>query len=147
MLKINEAVDTVLLQEESLTRFAAAIGYETVYDHDLYTIVRFKQPAFRGIGQEYCSVKRMIKMHNTAGEDTFRFIQQIGRFRDEDLNLSDFLDTQGHELIELLFAASCKTVKKVKGQYSRKQGLVIQSNIVEFMSKKDFHHYGEGMDL
>lgn len=136
--QIDPVVDTTLLQCESLIRFAACIGYEVVMNEQ-YNIIRFKQPNFRSVGEEYISVRRMIKLHNSAAEDIFEFIKTIPK----EYSFQDFLNgAAGHTMIETLFAGSSKIVKKVKGQYQRKQGLVIQSHIVQFNSDKDYAHYG-----
>lgn len=136
--QIEPVVGTTLLQCESLIQFAACIGYEVVVNEQ-NNIVRFKQPNFRSVGEEYISVRRMIKLHNSAAEDIFEFIKTIPK----EYSFQDFLNgTSGHALIETLFAGSSKIVRKVKGQYHRKEGLVIQSHKVEFNSDKDYAHYG-----
>ena len=142
MNNINEAIDTKLIQEQSLVNFANAIGYEVVEDENR-NIRRFKQPRFRSHGEEYISVKRMLRLHNNAAEDVFEYVKSLGSEE-----FSDFLnrkDGQGREMIDLMFAGSCKIVRKVKGQYTRKEGLVIQSNIVQFMTDGDYKTYGQGM--
>ena len=142
MNNINEAIDTKLIQEQSLVNFANAIGYEVVEDENR-NIRRFKQPRFRSYGEEYISVKRMLRLHNNAAEDVFEYVKSLGSEE-----FSDFLnrkDGQGREMIDLMFAGSCKIVRKVKGQYTRKEGLIIQSNIVQFMTDSDFKTYGGGM--
>ena len=136
--QIEPVADTRLLQCESLINFAACIGYEVVANEQ-NNIVRFKQPNFRSVGEEYISVRRMIKLHNSAAEDIFEFIKTLPK----EYSFQDFLNgAAGHTMIEILFAGSGKIVKKVKGQYHRKEGLVIQSHKVEFNSDKDYAHYG-----
>lgn len=135
---VETLADTKLLQCESLIQFAACIGYEVVMNEQ-NNIVRFKQPNFRSVGEEYIAVRRMIKLHNSAAEDIFEFIKTLPK----EYSFQDFLNGEdGHALIESLFAGSSKIVKKVKGQYHRKQGLVIQSHKVEFNSDRDYAHYG-----
>lgn len=140
---IEPVVDTKLLQYESLITFAACIGYEAVVNEQ-NNIVRFKQPNFRSVGEEYISVRRMINLHNNAAEDIFEFIKTLPK----EYSFQDFLNgASGHAMVETLFAGSGKIVRKVKGQYQRKQGLVIQSHKVEFNSDKDYAHYGHLVEI
>ncbi len=141
--QIDPVVDTTLLQCESLIQFAACIGYEVVVNEQ-NNIVRFKQPNFRSVGEEYISVRRMIKLHNSAAEDIFEFIKTLPK----EYSFQDFLNgASGHAMIETLFAGSSKIVRKVKGQYHRKQGFAIQSHKVEFNSDKDYAHYGHLVEV
>lgn len=142
LLNIDEAVDTQYLQEESLMRFAAAMGYEVVMDQ-YNRIRRFKQPKFQCDGTEYISVKNMIRLHNSSAENVFEYVKTL-----DSETFGEFLDRrdrEGRTMIELMFAGTCKIVRKIKGQATRKEGLVIQSNIVEFMTKQDFAQYGGRM--
>ncbi len=142
VLDISKAVDTQFLQEESLIRFAAAMGYEVVMDQ-YDRIRRFKQPNFKCAGIEYISVKSMLKMHNNSAESVFEYVKAL----DEE-TYNEFLnrkDRTGRTMIELMFAGSCKIVRKIKGQATRKDGLVIQCNVIEFMTRQDYVQYGGGM--
>jgi len=142
ILDINDAIDTQNLQKESLVRFAAAMGYEVVTDTK-NRIRRFKQPRFQSAGVEYVSVKSMIGMHNKSAENVFEYVKSLscetfGEFLNRE-------DAEGRTMIELMFAGSCKIVRQVKGQATRKEGLVIQSNIIEFMTEQDRYQYGGGL--
>lgn len=142
ILDINDAVDTQFIQEESLIRFAAAMGYEVVMD-TYQRIRRFKQPKFRCAGIEYVSVKSMLKMHNQSAENVFEYVKSLN---EESFN--DFLnrdDRSGRTMIELMFAGTCKIVRQIKGQATRKDGLVIQSNVIEFMTNQDRVQFGGGL--
>lgn len=141
-LRIEDAVDTQIIQRESLIRFAAAMGYEVVTDTK-GNIRRFKQPRFRSAGVEYISVKSMLKMHNNAAENVFEYVKSLScETYGEFLNRKD---AEGRTMIELMFAGSCKIVRKIKGQYQRKEGLVIQGSVIEFMTDQDYYQYGGGM--
>lgn len=136
-------IDTTDIQIQSLVKFSAALGYEAVYrtDENGKDIpVRFKQPNFRCVGQEYTSVRTMLKLHNEASEQTFEYLKTLS----EEESLAEFLNREndeGYNLINLLFAGTCKTVQQVKGQYTRKKGLVIQSGMVKFMTDKDYYQH------
>lgn len=151
----DNIVDTSAIQEKSLVDFAAQLGYEPVYstflrepyDYRLSEyverLVRFKQPRFACVGEEYLSVKTVIKLHNGAAEGAFDYIRTI-----KGESLSEFLsrpDGEGRSLLELVAAGGCKIVKKVKGQYSRKNGFRVQGHMVKFMTPQDYAHYGSDM--
>lgn len=141
-LNIENAIDTQVIQRESLIRFAAAMGYEVVMDRQ-DRIRRFKQPRFKSAGVEYISVKSMLKMHNTSAENVFEYVKSLScETYGEFLNRKD---AEGRTMIELMFAGSCKIVRKIKGQATRKEGLVIQSSVIEFMTDQDYYQYGSGM--
>lgn len=148
----DNIVDTSAIQEQSLINFAAQLGYEPVYsmfynsalDSHEERLVRFKQPRFACVGEEYLSVKTMLRAHNTSSENVFDYLKTLS---DEEF-FSDFLSRpygEGRSMMEILAAGGCKIVKKVKGQYSRKGGFQIQSHMVKFMTPQDYAHYGEGM--
>ena len=142
ILDINDAVDTQVIQRESLVRFAAAMGYEVVTD-TMDCIRRFKQPRFQSAGVEYVSVKNMLKLHNQSAENVFEYVKSLNcETFGEFLNRKD---REGRTMIELMFAGSIKIVRQVKGQATRKEGLVIQSNIIEFMTDQDRYQYGGGL--
>lgn len=149
---MTETIDTTAIQEQSLINFSAQLGYEPVYslfhNRALGTneerIVRFKQPRFACVGEEYISVKTMLRAHNTAAENVFEYLKTL----DEDESFSDFLSRKngdGRSMMEILAAGGCKIVKKVKGQYSRKGGFQVQSHMVKFMTPQDKAQYGEDM--
>lgn len=138
-----KVIDTTDIQIQSLVKFSAALGYEAVYrtDENGKDIpVRFKQPNFLCLGQEYTSVHTMLKLHNEASEQTFEYVKTLSK----DESLAEFLNREndeGYNLINLLFAGTCKTVQQVKGQGTRKKGLVIQSGMVKFMTDKDYYQH------
>jgi hypothetical protein len=136
-------IDTTDIQIQSLVKYGAAVGYEAVYRTDENgkdILVRFKQPNFRCVGQEYTSVRTMLKLHNEASEQTFEYVKTLSK----DESLAEFLNREndeGYNLINLLFAGTCKTVQQVKGQYTRKKGLVIQSGMVKFMTDHAYYQH------
>ena len=148
----DNIVDTSAIQEKSLVAFGAALGYEPVYKAfpqeggTWYEerLVRFKQPRFACVGEEYLSVKTMLRAHNTSAENVFDYLKTLS---DEEF-FSDFLSRpygEGRSMMEILAAGGCKIVKKVKGQYSRKGGFQIQSHMVKFMTPQDKAQYGKEM--
>ena len=149
---MTDVIDTSAIQEQSLIDFAAQLGYETVYVvikdrvtgcyHD--RLARFKQPRFACVGEEYISVKTMLRAHNTAAENAFEYLKTL----DGEESFSDFLSRKsgdGRSMMEVLAAGGCKIVKKVKGQYSRKGGFQVQSHMVKFMTPQDYAQYGKDM--
>lgn len=148
----DNIVDTSAIQEKSLVAFGAALGYEPVYKAFLQEggtwheerLVRFKQPRFACVGEEYLSVKTMLRAHNTSAENVFDYLKTLS---DEE-RFSEFLSRpygDGRSMMEILAAGGCKVVKKVKGQYSRKGGFQIQSHMVKFMTPQDKAQYGKDM--
>jgi len=148
----DNIVDTSAIQEKSLVAFGAALGYEPVYKAFLQEggtwheerLVRFKQPRFACVGEEYLSVKTMLRAHNTSAENVFDYLKTLS---DEE-RFSEFLSRpygEGRSMMEILAAGGCKIVKKVKGQYSRKGGFQIQSHMVKFMTPQDKAQYGKDM--
>lgn len=148
----DNIVDTTAIQEKSLVDFGAALGYEPVYsmfyapalDSHEERLVRFKQPRFACVGEEYLSVKTMLRAHNTSAENVFDYLKTLS---DEEF-FSDFLSRpygEGRSMMEILAAGGCKIVKKVKGQYSRNGGFQIQSHMVKFMTPQDKAQYGKGL--
>ena len=146
----DNIVDTSAIQEQSLINFAAQLGYEPVYsmfynsalDAHEERLVRFKQPRFACVGEEYLSVKTMLRAHNKSAENVFDYLKTLS---DEEF-FSDFLSRPlgaGRSMVEILAAGGCKIVKNVKGQYSRKGGFQIQSRMVKFMTPQDKAQYGK----
>ena len=148
---IDNTIDTSAIQEQSLINFAAQLGYEPVYSFfengttwGDERIVRFKQPRFACVGEEYISVKTMLRAHNSAAEQVFEHLKTL----DDEESFSDFLSRKngdGRSMMEILAAGGCKIVKKVKGQYSRKGGFQVQSHMVKFMTPQDYAQYGKDM--
>ena len=149
---MTDVIDTSAIQEQSLINFAAQLGYEPVYVviKDRVTgcyydrLARFKQPRFACVGEEYISVKTMLRAHNTAAENVFEYLKTL----DDEESFSDFLSRKsgdGRSMMEILSAGGCKIVKKVKGQYSRKGGFQVQSHMVKFMTPQDYAQYGKDM--
>lgn len=148
---MTDVIDTTAIQEQSLINFAGQLGYEPVYglfETDApwgeERLVRFKQPRFACVGEQYLSVKTMLRAHNTSAENVFDYLKTLS---DEEF-FSDFLSRpygEGRSMMEILAAGGCKIVKKVKGQYSRKGGFQIQSHMVKFMTPQDKAQYGKDM--
>lgn len=142
--------NTRVLQEESLTLFAAALGYEPVYDLKTDELVRFQQPRFACVGEEIVSVNRMILLHNNLADYIFEEIQingydYINETGGTVYTFEKFINgpkNAGIDAITALFAGTCKLVKKVKMTHSRKRGLEVQSHKVEFNTKRDKAHWG-----
>lgn len=127
--------NTALLQEESLVNYAAAIGYEPVYNER--GLCGFFQPDFEVVGKARRSVNSMIKMHNHDAEDVFAVLQFTPY-----VEFNDYVKDNGNldDLITL-FAGTCKIVEKVKGVYSNKKGLIINNHQVKFMTARDRRFY------
>lgn len=151
-VKLFEEVDTTTIQEQSLINFAGQLGYEPVYsffynaelDSHEERLVRFKQPRFACVGEEYLSVKTMLRAHNVAAESVFDYLKTLSDYE----FFSDFLSRPygaGRSMMEILAAGGCKIVQKVKGQYSRKGGFQIQNHMVKFMTPQDKAQYGKDM--
>lgn len=147
---MTDVIDTTAIQEQSLINFAGQLGYEPVYsffyneETTFYEerLVRFKQPRFACVGEQYLSVKTMLRAHNTSAENVFDYLKTLS---DEE-RFSEFLSRphgDGRSMMEILAAGGCKIVKKVKGQYSRKGGFQIQSHMVKFMTPQDKAQYGK----
>lgn len=130
-----EVRNTALLQEESLVNYAAAIGYEPVYNER--GLSGFFQPNFEVVGKARRSVNSMIKMHNHDAEDVFAVLQftpyvELNQYVKDMSNLDDLVT---------LFAGTCKIVEKVKAVYSNKKGLIITNHQVKFMTPRDRRFY------
>lgn len=132
-------VNTQELQEESLVRFMSSLCYEPLYDLETSALMRFKQPRFRCIGEEYIGLNRAIKLHNTAPESAWSYITTVN------MDFTSFLDTDhGEDIINLIAAGNARIIKKVKGKGSRK-GFFVEDKkgdqMVEFQSTKDYKQY------
>lgn len=129
--------NTAELQEESLVNYAAAIGYEPVYNER--GLCGFYQPNFEVVGKARRSVNSMIRMHNHDAEDVFAILQftpyvEFNNYVKDNDNVDDLLT---------LFAGTCKIVEKVKAVYSNKKGLLITNHQVKFMTQRDRRFYRE----
>lgn len=136
----KDYVDTTALQEESLINFAAAIGYEAVFDTKA-RLTRFKQPKFRKQGVEYRSVRSMIKLHNSAAEDVWKHLSTVNT------DFKSFINTdEGLDMITLLFAGTVKIIETVKGQYKCGVGFFVHdtksNHMIKFNTDRDEAHYG-----
>ena len=99
-----EYANTEEIQEESLVNFMCSLGYEPLYDSQTLRLLRFKQPRFRCIGEEYIGLNRAIKLHNTAPESAWSYITTVN------MDFTSFLDTDHGEDIINLVAAGIRAV-------------------------------------
>ena len=136
-LNINEAKDTKRLQEESLIEYMQSIGYEALYN-DSEQLIAFRQPRFDRSGAGRISVATAIKWHNNEAEAIYDFIQN------STVSYSEILNNK-YEVVQYmmasLFAGTNRIVKNVKGQWSKKKGLIIQSNVIEFNTRAHYKAY------
>ena len=136
-LRIEDTKCTKALQEESLIEYMAGIGYEALYN-DKDQLIAFRQPRFDSSGCGKLSVNTAIKLHNREAYEVFDFIQRSG------VNFDKFLKFEGKaasHMLAALFAGSNRIVKNVKGQWSKKKGLIIQSNVIEFNTRAHYNAY------
>lgn len=141
--------DTTELQIHSLVEFAAALGYEAVWDLKTDQLLEFYQPRFACVGEAKVSVNRMILLHNNLAEYIFEEIQingyeHINQTQGTAYPFNDFINAPknaGIDAITALFAGTCKVLKKVKMNYSKEKGVLIQSHKVEFNTRRDFAHF------
>lgn len=135
-----QPVDTTTIQEDSLTNFMAALGYEAVYGAGtMYDkLTGFYQPKFRRTGKARLSVNTAIRMHNELAEENFAKL----KFTPYE-EFKDFVAKQDNvdELITL-FAGTCKIVNFISATFSRKKGFVVHNHNVKFMSHRDRRQYG-----
>ena len=134
-----EYSNTEELQEESLVNFMASLKYEPVYDSTTYRLLRFKQPRFACVGQEYIGLKRAIYMHNNLVESVWQTITTVNT------DFVSFVNSPGGEdMIQILAAGNARIVQTVKGKPSKK-GFFVESNkgdhMIRFQSEKDFMQY------
>lgn len=133
-------VDTTAIQEDSLTNFMAALGYEAVYGSGtMYNkLTGFYQPKFSRTGKARLSVNTAIRMHNELAEENFAKL----KFTPYE-EFKDFVANQDNvdELITL-FAGTCKIVNFISATFSRKKGFVVHNHNVKFMSHRDRRQYG-----
>lgn len=133
-------VDTTVVQEDSLTNFMAALGYEPVYGSgNMYDMLTgFFQPKFARIGRARISVNTAIRMHNELAEENFAKL----KFTPYE-EFKDFVSRQDNvdELISI-FAGTCKIVNFISATFSRKKGFVVHNHNVKFMTHRDRRQYG-----
>lgn len=129
-------VNTFELQEISLVNFMAALGYDPIYDSE--HLRGFRCSKYRAVGRERLSVLTAIRMHNEEAEEQFAMLK-VTPYED----FTDFVKKDANvDQINLIFAGTVKIFERVKLSYGRKTGLILQSDNVKFMSKRDEAHYG-----
>lgn len=124
---------TTYIQEESVTNFMAAIGYEPVYNEKGH-LVRFFQPRFSKQGQAIVSVNRAIKLHNIAGEDAFEELLAFTAPQDLREYLRYF---SNYQTLMLASAGATKIVEQVKASHSKKKGFLVHDHNIKFMTRRD----------
>jgi hypothetical protein len=129
--------DTTRLQEESLTNFMAAIGYEPVY-HDRIGLCGFYQPKFNCTGEPRVSVNRAIRMHNDAADEVFAKLV-FQPYTDFTTFVTDYHNIDD---ITVLFAGTCKIVQRINATFSRKRGFEVHKHYVKFSTRRDARQYG-----
>lgn len=137
-LDINEAKDTKRLQEESLIEYMSSIGYEALYN-DSEQLIAFRQPRFDRSGSGRVLVTTAIKLHNKEPAAVYEFIQKSKASYNELLDFAEYETVQ--HMMATLFAGTNRIVKNVKGQWSKKKGLIIQSNVIEFNTRAHYKAY------
>lgn len=130
------------IQLESLINFMAALGYDQV-EEPKRGLVAFSQPAFACVGKARVSVNSAIRMHNEMAEENFAKLKfepyvEFKEFVANEANVDEIVS---------IFAGSCKIVETVKATFSRKNGLMFQSQNVKFMTRKDFHQYKAALGM
>ena len=124
--------DTSAIQTESLVRFAAGIGYEAVFDTQ-DRLRSFRAPQFDKSGDGRVSVSTMITLHNQGPSEVLQELRQYSEFRSF-RSLMNSSSVDANRMTAVLFAGTLKLVETIKGQGSRKEGLVIQSGMVKFVT-------------
>lgn len=132
---------TTYIQEESVTNFMAALGYEPVYGSQGH-LVRFSQPRFAKHGEAIVSVNRAIKLHNAAGEEAFAELIAFTAPQE----LRDYIrNFDNYRTIILAAAGATKIVEQVKASFSRKKGFVVHDHNIKFMTRRDQKRYAHCM--
>lgn len=132
---------TTYIQEESVTNFMAALGYEPVYGSHGH-LVRFSQPRFAKHGEAIVSVNRAIKLHNAAGEEAFAELIAFTAPQE----LRDYIrNFDNYRTIILAAAGATKIVEQVKASFSRKKGFVVHDHNIKFMTRRDQKRYAHCM--
>jgi hypothetical protein len=124
------------LQEISLVEFMAALGYEPVYDY-IIGLKGFYQPVFAFKGEQRVSVLRAIQMHNEEAEEQFAMLK-LTPYEDFGVFVRKHANRQQ---INMIFAGTCKIVKKVKLSFSKRDGIILQSDNIEFATDVDRRRY------
>lgn len=135
---------TTYIQEESVTNFMAALGYEPVYASigDVYGLIRFTQPRFHRTGEINISVNRAIRLHNQAGEEAFAELIAFTRPQE----LRDYVrDFKNYQTLITVSAGATKIVEQVKASFSRKKGFVVHDHNIKFMTRRDQKRYAHCM--
>lgn len=133
-----EPKNTTYIQEESVTNFMAALGYEPVYGGFHGHLLRFSQPRFAKHGEAIVSVNRAIKLHNAAGEEAFAELIAFTAPQE----LRDYLKNfKNYQTITLAAAGATKIVEQVKASHSRKRGIVVHDHNIKFMTRRDAKRY------
>lgn len=137
--------DTSAIQTESLVRFAAGIGYEAVFDTK-NRLRSFRAPQFDKSGDGRISVSTMLELHNYGPSEALSEIRHTTSFTTfRALMNSDELDA--NRLAAMLFAGTLKLVEKIKGQGSRKEGLIIQSGMVKFVTHSVYLQHRDSLEI
>lgn len=133
---------TSYIQEESLTNFMAALGYEPVYSSYNSKLLRFSQPRFAKHGQAIVSVNRAIKLHNQRGEEAFaELVAFTGQITHE---LRDYIAKySNYQTVMLVAAGATKIVEQIKGSFSNKKGFVVHDHNIKFMTNRDKRKYSD----
>lgn len=131
--------NTEEIQEQSLVNFMASLAYEPVWDGTTCRLLRFKQPRFACVGQEYIGLKRAIYIHNNLPQQVWQHISTVNT------DFVSFVNSPGGEdMIQILAAGNARIVQTVKGKPSKK-GFFVESNkgdhLVKFQTEKDFFQY------
>lgn len=132
--------NTTHIQEESLTNFMAALGYEPVYSSYNVNLLRFSQPRFAKHGQAIVSVNRAIRMHNSAGEESFAELIAFTKPQELREYLRDF---KNYQTITNVAAGSTKIVEQIKGSFSKKKGFIVHDHNIKFMTNRDKRKYSD----
>lgn len=128
---------TNYIQEESVTNFLAALGYEPVYGVHGH-LLRFSQPRFAKHGEAIVSVNRAIRLHNAAGEEAFAELIAFTAPQE----LRDYIRYfKNYQTLMIAAAGATKIVEQVKASFSRKKGFVVHDHNIKFMTRRDQKRY------
>lgn len=134
--------NTTYIQEESVTNFMAALGYEPVYGGFYGHLLRFSQPRFAKHGEAIVSVNRAIKLHNAAGEEAFAELIAFTAPQE----LRDYVHYfKNYQTLMMAAAGATKIVEQVKASHSRKKGFVVHDHNIKFMTRRDQKRYAHCM--
>lgn len=128
---------TKAIQEESLTHFMAAIGYEPVYNEQK-GLIRFNQPRFYKTGESNVSVNRAIRLHNEAGEEAFA---QLIAFTPAQELRPYLRQYDNYRTLMLVAAGATKIIEQIKGSFSKRKGFQVHDHNIKFMTKRDERFY------